>query len=295
MVTTARLLQNYLDYLSFQKAYSEHTVEAYLNDLEQFQRFQSSQFDTPSLIDTQSVFIRSWVVSLMEEGLKPTTVNRKLSTLKSFFKYLRMMDLVKVNPASKVRNLKLPTKIPTYVRKQEADRLFDDLSKLDIENPLESTVMSLLYNTGIRRAELIALKSADVDFNRCQIKVLGKGKKERIVPLGREAVEVLRKYQIFRDGLNIPSNHFFILPNGKPLYPKWVYNCVNKWLSQYSNVEKKSPHVLRHSFATHLLQNGAEIAAIKELLGHTSLASTQIYAQSDIAHLKKVHKLHPKS
>ncbi|MFT7590754.1 MAG: integrase/recombinase XerC [bacterium] len=295
MVTTARLFQNYLDYLSFQKSYSEHTIEAYLNDLEQFQLFLSEQFDTSLIVETQSVFIRSWIVSLMESGLKASTVNRKLSTLKSFFKYLRMIDLVTVNPASKVRNLKLPSKIPTYLRKKEADHLFDDLAKMDVENPLESTVMSLLYNTGIRRAELIALKASDVDYNRGQIKVLGKGKKERIVPLGKEVIGVLKKYQAYRDSENIPSNHFFILRNGKPLYPKWVYNCVNKWLTLYSNVEKKSPHVLRHSFATHLLQNGAEIAAIKELLGHASLASTQIYAQSDIAHLKKVHKLHPKS
>jgi len=295
MVATARLIQNYLDYLSFQKSYSEHTTAAYLNDLEQYHTFQIEQFDETSLIKAKSTFIRSWVVSLMESGLKPTSVNRKLSTLKSFYKYLRMISEVEVNPASGVRNLKLPHKIPSYVRKAESDKMFDDLMHAGDDHILESTVLALLYNTGIRRAELIELETKHVQLDRGQIKVFGKGKKERILPLGKEIIATLSKYLSHREAQNIPSKHFFILPNGKPLYPKWVYNCVNKWLKQYSNVEKKSPHVLRHSFATHLLQNGAEIAAIKELLGHASLASTQIYAQSDIAHLKKVHKLHPKS
>ncbi|MCO4818219.1 MAG: tyrosine-type recombinase/integrase [Bacteroidetes bacterium] len=295
MVTTARLFQNYLDYLSFQKSYSSHTVDAYLKDLEQFGAYQAKEFDVSAFQETNTAIIRSWVVFLMEAQMTATTVNRKLSTLKSFFKYLRMMDVIEVNPAAKVRNLKLPAKIPSYVRKAEANRLFDDISSVTGEASLESTVMALLYNTGIRRAELIGLKAEDVDLVKGQIKVFGKGKKERIVPIGKEMVSQLEKYITTSREQENPSNHFFVLPNGKPLYPKWVYNCVNKWLKQYSNVEKKSPHVLRHSFATHLLQNGAEIAAIKELLGHSSLASTQIYAQSDIAHLKKVHKLHPKS
>ncbi len=295
MVTTARLFQNYLDYLSFQKSYSSHTIDAYLKDLEQFEAYQAKEFDVSAFQETNTAIIRSWVVFLMEAQMTATTVNRKLSTLKSFFKYLRMMGVIEVNPAAKVRNLKLPAKIPSYVRKAEANRLFDDISSVTGEASLESTVMALLYNTGIRRAELIGLKAEDVDLVKGQIKVFGKGKKERIVPIGKEMVSQLGKYITTSREQENPSNHFFVLPNGKPLYPKWVYNCVNKWLKQYSNVEKKSPHVLRHSFATHLLQNGAEIAAIKELLGHSSLASTQIYAQSDIAHLKKVHKLHPKS
>lgn len=295
MVATAVLFQDYLDYLSFQKSYSEHTTTAYLKDLQQFVYFQEESFDESSLLQTKSIYIRSWIVSLVEAGLKPTSVNRKLSTLKSFYKYLRMMGQVETNPASGVRNLKLPHKIPSYVRKSESDKMFDDLLEAGEETLLETAVLALLYNTGIRRAELISLKIQDVNIEGSQIKVFGKGKKERIVPLGREVKEVLKKYLSKRLEQKNPSTHFFILPTGKPLYPKWVYNCVNKWLQRYSNVEKKSPHVLRHSFATHLLQNGAEIAAIKELLGHASLASTQIYAQSDIAHLKKVHKLHPKS
>jgi integrase/recombinase XerC len=295
MFATAHLLQDYLDYLSFQKSYSEHTVSAYSNDLEQFSLFQLKTFEVDNFLTTQSTFIRSWVVDLMESGLKPSSVNRKLSTLKSFFKYLRMMDVIDVNPATSVRNLKLPHKIPTYIRKAESDKLFDDLANNPEVDILESTVVALLYSTGIRRAELIDLRRANVDLENNKIKVFGKGKKERIVPLGQEIVAILEKYKAYREALGYDSYWFFILPNGKLLYPKWVYNCVNKWLKLYSNAEKMSPHVLRHSFATHLLQNGAEIAAIKELLGHASLASTQIYAQSDIAHLKKVHKLHPKS
>lgn len=204
------------------------------------------------------------------------------------------MEVVDDNPATAIRNLKLPQKIPAYVRKSEAERLFDDLQQAN-DQPLETAVLMLLYTTGIRRAELIDLKMPNVDLSQAQIKVLGKGKKERIVPLGVEIIDVLRNYLEYRKDIPATTDHFFVRSNGKPLYPKWVYTCVNKMLSQYSNVEKRSPHVLRHSFATHLLQNGAEIAAIKDLLGHSSLASTQIYAQSDIAHLKKIHKLHPKS
>ncbi len=293
-MVAARLLDEYFDYLRFQKSYSSHTIKAYSKDLAQYLEFQQDRFDESKIELAVSDFIRSWVVELVEQGVKPSSVNRKLSTLKSFFKYLTMMEVVDDNPATAVRNLKLPQKIPAYVRKSEAERLFDDLQRAT-DQPLEKAVLMLLYTTGIRRAELIDLSLSNVDLTQGQMKVLGKGKKERIVPLGVEIIGVLREYLEYRKDISATSGHFFVRSNGKPLYPKWVYTCVNKVLSQYSNVEKRSPHVLRHSFATHLLQNGAEIAAIKDLLGHSSLASTQIYAQSDIAHLKKIHKLHPKS
>ena len=227
MVTTAHLFQNFLDYLSFQKSYSSHTVDAYLKDLEQFEVYQIKEFDVTSFQQTNTAIIRSWIVSLMEANMKATTVNRKLSTLKSFFKYLRMMGSVDINPAAKVRNLKLPSKVPTYVRKSEANKLFDDITSLSDAGTLESTVIALLYNTGIRRAELIGLKSEDVDLVRGQIKVFGKGKKERIVPIGKEMVSLLSKYINTIENQDNPSNRFFVLPNGKPLYPKWVYINFN--------------------------------------------------------------------
>ncbi|MBO6517949.1 MAG: tyrosine-type recombinase/integrase [Bacteroidia bacterium] len=295
MVAAAVHLDEFFNYLRFQKSYSQHTVAAYSRDLNQYFSFQTSSFSEESVESTSSDFIRSWVVELVESGMKPASVNRKLSTLKSFFKFLRKTNVVKDNPASGIRNLKQPQRLPVYVRKSEADQMFDGLVQAQEESVLESAVMTVLYTTGIRRSELIDLKLKNVDLESATIKVFGKGKKERIVPLGVEAVGVLKKYLAERQSIESESDAFFVRPNGKQLYPKWVYNCVNKMLTIYSNSEKKSPHVLRHSFATHLLQNGAEIAAIKELLGHASLASTQIYAQSDIAHLKRVHKLHPKS
>ncbi len=295
MVATARFVNDYVDYLEFQKSFSGNTITAYIKDLEQYFSFQELELGDKSPLASNTATIRSWLVSLMEENLKTTSINRKLSTLKSFFKYLRMMELVEINPAKPVRNLKLPQKIPVYLRVKESNRLFDDLSEAEDDDLLKSSVVLLLYHTGIRRMELIELKLTNVDLKKGQIKVYGKGKKERIVPIGLEVVRVLERYKRIRLSIESESDTLFILPNGKPLYPKWVYNCVNTTISKYSKVEKKSPHVLRHSFATHLLQNGAEIASIKELLGHASLASTQIYAQSDIAHLKKVHKLHPKS
>lgn len=295
MVATAHIIQEYLDYLTFQKSYSSNTVTAYSKDINQFIQFQANNFHVDQIVESKTDFIRSWVVSMVDAGVKPTSINRKISTLKSFFKYMRKMDYVSSNPATVVRNLKVPQKIPTYVTKTDSNRMFDALTNSEEFGLLESTVITLLYHTGIRRMELIELSLANVELDKMQIKVFGKGKKERIVPLGSEVVRVLEKYLKVRKSIETTAKTFFVLESGKPLYPKWVYNCVNRLLTQYTKSEKRSPHVMRHSFATHLLQNGAEIAAIKELLGHASLASTQIYAQSDIAHLKKVHKLHPKS
>lgn len=295
MDAAANFLREYTDYLTFQKSYSKHTIAAYSKDVNQFLEFQFQSFGEASPISTRSEYVRSWIVELVEREIKPTSVNRKLSTLKSFYKYLRMTGSVEENPATLVRNLKVPQRIPTYVRKSESDRMFDQLLHSDEVSLLETTVLALMYNTGIRRSELIDLKMPNVDLQKGTIKVFGKGKKERLIPLGAEVVSLLEKYAEHRAGVLTQGDSFFVLKNGKPLYAKWVYNSVKKMLTMFSNSEKKSPHVLRHSFATHLLQNGAEIAAIKELLGHSSLASTQIYAQSDIAHLKKIHKLHPKS
>ncbi|MCB9260975.1 MAG: tyrosine-type recombinase/integrase [Flavobacteriales bacterium] len=281
----------FLDYLKYQKSYSPNTVEAYSKDLDHFASFIEIHAGNVNLLEVKPNQIRTWVVSLSDQKLKPTSINRKLSTLKSFYRYLVRQQFIQANPATEVRNLKVPQRIPQYARVSEMNQFFDALKDSEIGN-LEVAVISLLYGTGIRRAELIGLKTRNVDLSAGHIKVFGKGKKERIVPIGQELVQILSAYH----AQNYSSDNFFVLPkSGKPLYDKWVYNCVNKMLTKFSKVSKKSPHILRHSFATHLLQNGAEISAIKELLGHSSLASTQIYAQSDIVHLKKIHKLHPKS
>lgn len=236
------------------------------------------------------------MAELSGEQLASTSINRKISALKSFFTYLRREDVLGVNPASGVRNLKTPKRIPNFIKVKEADKIFDDQPDIDNHDAvLTFCVLSLLYQAGLRRSELVGLKSHCVSLGQKQIKVLGKGNKERIVPITDEMCRLFKIYQTSRQKIDNNSDNFFIFGNGKPIYDKWVYRMVKKELSKGSDVAKKSPHVLRHSFATHLLQRGADINAIKELLGHSSLAATQIYAHNDVARLKKIHKLHPKS
>jgi len=289
-------IDKYINYLQVHRNRSIHTANAYRVDLHQYFNFQLSDFGSDSPKKTTAIAIRSWVMQLSSSGLSPTSVNRKISALKSYFKYLQREEVLTSNPTLSIRNLKTAKRIPNFIRQSEAVKIFDQPEAFDSHlQLLEVTVMSLLYQTGIRRAELIGLKHSDISLSKKQIKVLGKGNKERIIPITDEMNSLLEKYQNSRQSYAKETNNFFIFDSGKPLYEKWVYRLVKKELSHGSDVAKKSPHVLRHSFATHLLQRGADINAIKELLGHSSLASTQIYAHNDIKHLKEIHKLHPKS
>jgi integrase/recombinase XerC len=289
-------IDKYANYLSVLKNRSGNTVLAYHSDLTQYFQFQLDEFDEFSPVQTKTEFIRSWVASMSKEGIAPSSINRKISTLKSFFKYLQREEVVEANPAISIRNLKVAKRIPNFVRLKEADSMFnlpDGFESYD--HLLMVAVFCLLYQAGLRRSELIGLTQENVLLNKAMIKVVGKGNKERLVPITEEMNELLEKYLIERHKFDKVTNNFFIFGNGKPLYEKWIYRMVKKELSLGSDVAQKSPHVLRHSFATHMLQRGADINAIKELLGHSSLASTQIYAHNDIGHLKKTHKLHPKS
>jgi len=288
--------RKYIDYLRFQRQFSEHTTLAYRVDLSQFHQFLLSEFELDDIRQCERSFIRSWVVQLVSSGMAERTVNRKLSAVKSYFRYLYKNSLIASDPATGIRNLKVPGRLPKAITQAEANLTMDSFGfESDYEGALEVAVFSTLYHTGMRRAELIGLRDVDVDLPYSKLRVLGKRRKERIIPIGEELHKHLRHFAELRDREAFSADTFFLTKTGKPLYPKKVYRIVYKLLSIYSKADQKSPHVLRHSFATHLLERGAGMHAIRELLGHKDLSATQIYAQNDIAHLKEVMKLHPKS
>ena len=238
----------------------------------------------------------------MQSDYTAKSVNRKLSTLKSYYKYLKKMGLIKINPSSKISGPKLPKRLPTVIREVDLERGFDLIDEdksveKDFSTYRDELIIMLLYQTGMRRSELINLKDADVDRQRLEIKVLGKGNKERLIPITHQLAEDIEGYQKVRDNAyEDKADKLLLTDKGKALYPKYVYNKVSAWISQYSTSIKQSPHVLRHSFATHLANNGAELNAIKELLGHASLAATEVYVHNSIERLKDVyHKAHPRT
>lgn len=291
------ITNQFLDQLKYQKKYSKHTLLAYESDIDQFQKFSFSQFNIADLTTITSEHIRTWIVHLRDRGTKPSSINRKLSSLKSFYSWLKKTGKIKALPTSTVKALKTSKNLPKYVESSEMNNLMDQMYfAKDYETALEFAVLSLLYHTGMRRAELIGLEDRNVNLNMGTVKVLGKRNKERILPLGQEAAAYLGHYRKLRNEEFSSENSFFLTAKGKPLYPKYVYNMVSRNLKAFSKVDQKSPHVLRHSFATHLLRNGADLSSIKELLGHSSLAATQVYTHNDIEHLKEIHQqLHPKS
>ncbi|MCB9246874.1 MAG: tyrosine-type recombinase/integrase [Flavobacteriales bacterium] len=291
-----KYINAFVDYLSFQRKYSPHTLEAYRTDLYQFSQFISRQFEYTDPVEADRDSIRSWIVELVEEGVSPRSVNRKLSSLKSFYKYMLREGVLKLNPAANVRNVKTPERLPKALRVQDVNAMMDQFDFRGTYNDvLGQTILSLLYHTGIRRAELIGLRDIDTDLVNGRIKVMGKRRKERILPLGREAISHLGTYKELKVELGLKGEHFFLTEKGNMLYPALVHRLVQSNLSIWTNSSQKSPHVMRHSFATHLLRNGADLNAIKELLGHSSLSATQIYTNNSIEHLKEVHKKHPKS
>jgi integrase/recombinase XerC len=291
------ITNQFLTQLKYQKKYSKHTLLAYQTDIEQFQKFLLHHFEISKLQEAQAEHIRTWVVHLSDRGIKARSINRKISSLKSLYQWLKKNNLVSVIPTTALKALKTPKGLPKYVEQDEMDSVLDQLPLSgDYNEALECAVFVLLYHAGIRNAELIGLQESNVNWTGNTVKVLGKRNKERIIPIGDEAIQFLYNYYKIRKEVYPSSNHFFLTLKGKPLYPKFVYNIVNRYLKVFSSVDQKSPHVLRHSFATHMLRNGADLSAIKELLGHSSLAATQVYTHNDIQHLKEIHQqLHPKS
>ncbi len=291
--------QAFTDYLQLEKKYSPHTVTAYLKDLEDFQKFASEVYQYADIVTVNYSIVRSWIVSLVDSGISNRTVNRKISSLKTYYKFLLKTSQIEINPLAKHKALKTSKKIQVPFSEKEIGNVME---MLQVENNFEGLrdrlIVELFYSTGIRRAELINIKLNDVSFAQKTIKVLGKRNKERIIPLLPSVLNTINGYLPFREQLeNIKGvDYLFLTQKGVKVYEMLVYRIINTYFSRTSEKVKKSPHILRHSFATHLLNEGADINAVKELLGHSSLASTQVYAQNSIAKLKEVYKnSHPRN
>jgi integrase/recombinase XerC len=291
--------QQFLDYCRFQKRYSQHTIIAYENDLAAFAVFLQKEFDEVSIDAVKTTFIRTWLASLKENDITSKTINRKISSLRSFFKYLLRQEVVKVNPVTAIISPKMPKRLPQFVEERDTKFLLEEVIFSEgFIGLTEKLVLQILYNTGIRKAELIGLKEYQIDVSNSAIKVLGKGNKERIIPVSKILIIDIKEYITEKRRLlgRNEDNVLLVSLKGKPLNPKLVYNIAKKYLSQVTTIEKKSPHILRHSFATHLMNNGADLNAVKELLGHSSLAATQVYTHNTIEKLKDVFKkAHPKA
>ena len=291
--------ESFLNYLKFEKRYSSHTITSYSIDLEQFLLFLSGL--RPGCDEKTADFrdIRAWIVTLMENGISARSVNRKITTLKSFYKYLMREQVITKNPMNKVLPPKSGKRLPDFVEQEKMEVLLDDLDFGNDFNGIRNRlIIDMLYITGMRLSELINLTDASVQLYDQTIKVLGKRNKERIIPFHQSYIKVFNDYLAIRNK-NFPGpghNYFFITDKGRPLYEKFVYRVVNKYLRFVTTMEKRSPHVLRHTFATHMLNRGADLNAIKEILGHSNLSATQIYTHTTFEKLKAIYKqAHPRA
>lgn len=298
------MTESFLKYLQFEKRYSPRTVVSYKTDLRQFEAFLKTEFESKPE-DANYGMVRGWIVSLSEQQLDAPSINRKIACLRSFYKFLLKREEISKDPMMKVKVLKVKKKLPHFINENDLVGLLDGRveNKTDKkekrtvhEQKRDQAVIEMFYGTGMRRAELIGLRDRDVNFNERTVKVLGKRNKERVIPFSQGIVSILKEYREVRDRdvERKDPDYFFLTETGKKLYPELVYRIVKRILSGLS-LEKKSPHIMRHTYATHLLNKGAEINAVKDLLGHTSLAATQVYTHNTIEKLKEAYKAHPKS
>jgi len=289
----------FIDYLRLEKNYSPHTITAYKKDLESFLAFASEGYGYENIKEVNYSIIRSWIISLVDGNSSNRTVNRKISSLKSYYKFLLKTSQIEVNPLAGHKALKTSKKIQIPFSEVEIENVLESLESEDnFKGVRDKLIVELFYSTGIRRAELVGLKLLDVSAHQKTMKVLGKRNKERIIPLLPSVLETIKRYLVLRNE-QVPGkdNGWFFLSNkGEKIYETLVYRIINTYFSEASEKVKKSPHILRHSFATHLLSEGADLNAVKELLGHSSLASTQVYTHNSIATLKEVYKdAHPRN
>ena len=291
------MVKPFLDYLYLEKKYSKHTIIAYQKDLNSFQRFLQITFDQDSLSTVNYSQIRSWIVALVDDEISNRTINRKISSLKSFYKFLQKSNQITVSPLQKHKALKVAKKVQVPFSTKEVKSVLDAVSiSNDFVSVRNKLIVELFYSTGIRRAELINIKLMDIDSNKGVLKVLGKRNKERLVPILKSVLNTLETYLIERSKIVKNSDFLFITEKGNKIYETLVYRVINSYFSKVSSKVKKSPHILRHSFATHLLNEGADLNSVKELLGHTSLASTQVYTHNSLDAIKQVYnQAHPKS
>ena len=291
-------VENFLQYLRFEKKYSQHTVTSYSIDLNQFFTYLFTEYDSPSLPEIKTPLLRSWLAELKsKDDLTNKSINRKISALKSFFKYMLKLGKIELLPTAGIISPKTGKRLPVFINEKDIAKIFDDIEfPDDHDGRTEKLVLALFYNTGMRLSELINLKISDVDYGYQTIKVLGKGNKERIIPVSAKLLENVKYYVENKPCKDVAPTLVFTNGKGKCFNPKIIYNFVKKYLGEATTLEKKSPHILRHTFATHLMNNGAEMNAVKELLGHASLASTQVYTHLTIEKLKEVYRqAHPKA
>jgi integrase/recombinase XerC len=292
------LIKDFLNYLLLERNYSERTIVAYEADLREFEEYFKK---TDAELDFRSVHsdnVRNWMVSLMDEGRSETSVNRKLSSLRSFYRFLLRRKEITVSPMLKVVGPKKKKPLPSFVREKDMDRLLDECSFGEgFEGYRDRTILEMFYATGMRLSELIGLNDADVDFSAKLIKVTGKRNKQRLIPFGNELAEDLHLYiKVRSEVMPQGAEAFFVLKDGKRMYPMAVYRIVKRNLSRVVSLKKRSPHVLRHTFATAMLNDSAELRSVKELLGHESLATTEIYTHATFEELKKVYEqAHPRA
>ncbi|MCX6186207.1 MAG: tyrosine-type recombinase/integrase [Bacteroidetes bacterium] len=290
-------INNYIKFLQYEKLSSKHTVQAYQTDLFQFYTFLEFQYSIDCIKDINHHIIRSWLAQMLNEGISARSISRKLSTIRAFYRFLRKEYHIDVNPISKVQAPNVEKRLPVFVDSKSIEKLIDEVDyNDDFEGERDKLIINLFYSAGIRLSELIYLKISDIDNFNHQIKVLGKRKKERIIPVSSEIINQIKIHLINKKSNGFSNEMLFCTKKGLNMYPRLVYNIVHQKLALVSSLKKKSPHVLRHTYATHLLNNGADLNAIKELLGHSSLAATQIYTHNSIERLKEVYKnKHPRS
>lgn len=293
------MVDSFLSYLAHEKRYSEHTLTSYRNDLEQLTAFLTSVSPDTGLREADGLTLRAWIVSLVEDGLSPRSINRKMATLRSYYKFLLGRGEISSLPTAKLRAMKVAKQLPNFVQESEMQQMFDHLEEpKTFEQWRDRLTLEMLYGTGIRLAELLGLKETDVHEATSTLKVLGKRNKERVIPYPRSLQKTLNSYlKAKKEAFSPNANpHLIVTIKGDEGYPVLVYRTVNAYLNSFANVDKKSPHVLRHTYATHLLDKGADLNAVKDLLGHASLAATQVYTHNSLEKLKSAFdQAHPKA
>lgn len=293
-----RNFQPFLDYLKYEKRFSQHTILAYENDLTAFWDFIITQYGELKPAEISHLYIRTWLASLKDAGMTAKSINRKISTLKSYYKYIMKIGEVEQSPMVKIIAPKSEKRLPQFVADKDISTLFNYVEFPDNwQGKTERLLLSIFYQTGMRLSELINLKEANISFYNQTLRVLGKGSKERVLPINQALLDLIKTYSTERKALeNVTTDNLLVTEKGRPLAPRQVYTIVKKYLSLVTTIDKRSPHVLRHTFATHLVNNGADLNAVKEMLGHSSLAATQIYTHNTIEKLKNIHqKAHPKA